>query len=225
MPITIRERQKCNPNLVPTLGGIWGKKWSRRLQNLTDWRNAVVNDYMHKATSIVVKTCVKHGISKVVVGDVVKSLNRINLGKRTNQNFVNLSLGQFIDVLGYKLGSHGIELVVADESYTSKASFLDDDKMPKRYNPKAKKKQTFSGSRVKRGLYKSSNGTLFNADANGAYNILRKTDSDFSFSKLAKKVGARVKEWLHPTKRIHPLPTPREQFWLDLKRLRRKKVT
>jgi putative transposase len=67
------------------------KKWSRKLQNLTDWRNAVVNDYIHKATSQVVKTCVKHDISKVVVGDVVKSLNRINLGKKTNQNFVNLS--------------------------------------------------------------------------------------------------------------------------------------
>jgi putative transposase len=121
------------------------------LQNLTNWRNAVVNDYMHKATSIVVKTCVKHGISKVVVGDVVKSLNGINLGKRTNQNFVNLSLGQFVEFLGYKLGSHGIKLVVTNESYTSKASFLDDDKMPKRYNPKAKKKHTFSGKRVKRG--------------------------------------------------------------------------
>jgi putative transposase len=119
-------------------------------------------------------------------------------------------------VLGYKLGSHGIELVVTDESYTSKASFLDDDKMPKRYNPKAKKKPTFSGTRVKRGLYKSSNGTLLNADANGAYNILRKTDSDFSFSKLAENVGARVKEWLHPNKRIHPLPTWREQFFIDL---------
>jgi len=194
-----------------------GKKWSRRLQGLTDWRNAVVNDYMHKATSIVVKTCVKHGISKVVVGDVVKSLNGINLGKRNNQNFVNLSLGQFVDLLGYKLGSHGIELVVTNESYTSKASFLDNDKMPKRYNPKAKKKHTFSGKRVKRGLYKSSDGTLLNADANGAYNILRKTDSDFSFSKLAVKVGARVLEWLHPTKRIHPLSTWREQFFIDLK--------
>jgi putative transposase len=59
-----------------------GKKWSRRLQSLTDWRNAVVNDYMHKATSIVVKTCIKHGISKVVIGDVIKSLNHINLGKK-----------------------------------------------------------------------------------------------------------------------------------------------
>jgi putative transposase len=181
-----------------------GKKWSRQLQSLSNWRNAAVNDYMHRATSYVVKTCVKHGISQVVVGDVAKSLNRINLGKKNNQNFVNLSLGQFVDLLGYKLGSHSIDLVVANESYTSKASFLDDDKMPKRYNPKAKNK--FSGQRVKRGLYKSSNGTLLNADANGAYNILRKTDSDFSFSKLAKKVGARVKEWLHPTKRI--------RFWL-----------
>jgi len=155
-----------------------GKKWSRKLQSLTNWRNAAVNDYMHRATSYVVKTCVKHGISKVVVGDVVKSLNRINLGKRTNQNFVNLSLGQFVEKLGYKLGSHGIELVVANESYTSKASFLDDDKMPKRYNPKVKQKRTFSGKRVKRGLYKSSDETLLNADANFASNILRKTDSE-----------------------------------------------
>jgi hypothetical protein len=66
-------------------------------------------------------------------------------------------------------------------------------------------------------LYKSNDGTLLNADANGAYNILRKTDSDFSFSKLAKKVGAKLKEWLHPTKRIHPLPTWREPFFIDLK--------
>jgi len=55
-----------------------GKKWSHMLQSLTDRRNAVVNDYIHKATSIVVKTCVKHGISKVIVGEVVKSLNQIN---------------------------------------------------------------------------------------------------------------------------------------------------
>jgi putative transposase len=184
----------------------WGKKWSRRLQSLTNWRNAAVNDYMHRATSYVVKTCVEHGISKVVVGDVVKSLNNINLGKITNQNFVNLALGQFVDKLGYKLGSHGIELVVTDESYTSKASFVDGDKMPLLNNPKTKHKRTFSGKRVKRGLYKSSDETLLNADANGAYNILRKTDSDFSFSKLAEKVGARVKEWLHPTKRV--------RFWL-----------
>jgi putative transposase len=145
---------------------------------------------------------VKHDISKVIVGDVVKSLNQINLGKQTNQNFVNLSLGLFVDIVSYKLGSHGIELIVTDESYTSKASFKDDDKMPKRYNPNTKKKHTFSGQRVKRGLYKSSNGTLLNADTNGAYNILLQPDSDFGIEYLIEKVGTRIKKWFHPTKRV-----------------------
>jgi len=112
------------------------------------------------------------------------------------------TLGQFVDKLGYKLGSHGIKLVVTNESYTSKASFVEGDKMPKRYNYKAKKKHSFSGKRIKRGLYKSGDGTFLNADTNGAYNILRKTDSDFSFSALAEKVGTSIKEWLHPTKRF-----------------------
>jgi len=138
---------------------------------------------------------------------------------------VNLALGQFVDKLDYKLGSHGIELVVTDESYSSKASFVDGDKMPKRYNPKAKKKPHFSGKRVKRGLYKSQDGTLVNADVNGAFNILSKTDSDFSFSSLAKKVGARIKEWLHPSKRIRPLPTKKQPFWFDLERRRKSNLS
>jgi len=195
-----------------------GRKWSNKLQILTHWRNAFVNDYMHRASHVVVKTCVDNGISKVVVGDVAKSLNHINLGKQTNQNFVNLSLGQFVEKLDYKLGSHGIELVVTDESYTSKASFVDGDKMPKRYNPNANTIHNFSGKRIKRGLYKSSNGTFLNADANGAYNILRKTDSGFSFSGLATAVGNQISEWLHPTKRIrflnkktHQLSNPKRE--------------
>jgi putative transposase len=193
---------KRKAKIQSTLEKTRGRKWSRQLQNLTNRRNAAVNDYMHRATAVVVRTCVENNISKVVVGDVTQSLNGINLGKKTNQNFVNLSLGQFIDKLSYKLGQHGITLEVANESYTSKASFVDDDKMPKRYNLNVKKKHTFSGRRVKRGLYKAADGTLLNADANGAYNILRKNDSDFSFSQLVEKVGTKLKEWLHPTKRI-----------------------
>jgi len=194
------------------------QKWSKKLQSLTNWRNAFVNDYMHRASHVVVKTCVDNGISKVIVGDVAKSLYHINLGKKNNQNFVNLSLGQFVEKLNYKLGSHSIELIVTNESYTSKASFVDNDSMPKRYNPNAKKKPTFSGKRIKRGLYKSSQGTLLNADANGAYNILRKIDSDFSFSGLISMVGKSISEWLHPTKRIrflnqktHQLSNPKRE--------------
>ncbi|MEN8215083.1 MAG: transposase [Pseudomonadota bacterium] len=193
---------KRKAKIQSTLEKTRRRKWSRQLQNLTNRRNAAVNDYMHRATAVVVRTCVENNISKVVVGDVTKSLSRINLGKRTNQNFVNLALGQFIEKLSYKLGSHGITLEVTDESYTSKASFIDGDKMPKKYTPKAGKKQVFSGARVKRGLYKAAYGTLLNADVNGALNILRKNDSDFSYEKLVEKVGKKFKDWLHPTKRI-----------------------
>ena len=209
---------KCKAKMQAKLEKQRGRKWSNKLQSLTNWRNAYVNDYMHRATSMVVKNCVDNGISKVVVGNVTKSLDHINLGKQTNQNFVNLSLGQFVDKLGYKLGSHGIELVVTDESYTSKASFFDGDNMPKRYNLNAKSIPTFSGKRVKRGLYKASNGTLLNADVNGAYNILTKTDSNFSFSGLVSVVGNKINEWLHPTKRIrflnqktHQLSNPKRE--------------
>jgi len=193
---------KQKAKIQSTLEKTRRRKWSRQLQNLTNRRNAAVNDYMHRATAMLVKTCIEHNISKVVVGDVTKSLDSINLGKKTNQNFVNLALGQFVEKLSYKLGSHGIELVVTNESYTSKASFVDGDTMPKKYNPNAKKKPVFSGKRVKRGLYKSQDGTDVNADANGAYNILRKNDCEFSFEKLVEKVGASVREWLHPTERI-----------------------
>jgi len=193
---------KRKAKIQSTLEKTRRRRWSRKLQNLTTRRNAAVNDYIHRATAMVVKICLEHNISKVVVGDVAKSLNGINLGKKTNQNFVNIALGQFVDLLSYKLGSHGITLEVTNESYTSKASFVEGDKMPKKYNPNAIQKQVFSGKRVKRGLYKSADGTLLNADTNGAYNILRKNDSNFSFEKLVEKVGTKFQDWLHATKRI-----------------------
>ncbi|OQY45939.1 MAG: transposase [Candidatus Parabeggiatoa sp. nov. 2] len=175
-------------------------KWSNRLQRLTDRRNARMADYLHKATRQVTDICVKKGISKVVVGDVTKSLNQINLGKKTNQNFVNLSLGQFIEKLRYKLELHGIALEITDESYTSKASFVDGDILPKKYEPK--KTHTFSGKRVKRGLYRSQNGTAINADVNGAYNILRKSNPKFTLSELMSKVSEGILDWLHPYTRL-----------------------
>jgi putative transposase len=175
-------------------------KWSNRLQRLTDRRNAHLSDYLHKATRQVTDVCVENGISKVVVGDVSQSLDQINLGKNTNQNFVNLSLGQFIDKLRYKLELHDIKLEVINESYTSKASFVDDDSLPKKYEPK--KTHSFSGKRVKRGLYRSQNGTAINADANGAYNIYRYSNPKFSFSELVKKVGEGILDWLHPYTRL-----------------------
>jgi len=176
------------------------RQWSNRLQRLTDQRKARIADYLHKATRQVTNICALQGISKVVVGDVTKSLNQINLGKKTHQNLRNLSLGQFIDKLRYKLELHGITLEVTNESYTSKASFIDGDVLPKKYEPSMP--HSFSGKRVKRGLYRSQNGTDLNADANGAYNILRKSNPKFSFLELTKKVGEGISDWLHPYTRL-----------------------
>ena len=100
----------------------------------------------------------------------------------------------------YKLELHGIELSVTNESYTSKASFIDADSLPKKYEPSMP--HSFSGKRVKRGLYRSQNGTALNADANGAYNILRKSNPKFSFLELTKKVGEGISDWLHPYTRL-----------------------
>jgi len=157
-----------------------------------------IKDYLHKASTKIVKECVKNKISTVVIGDVAKSNNKINLGKRTNQNFVNISLGQFIEKLKYKLELHNIKVKVNDESYTSKASFIDNDELPKKYTPN--KRYTFSGKRVKRGLYKPLNKVFqkVNADCNGAYNIIRKVVPKFSFEDLSKKVNDGIAGWFLP---------------------------
>ena len=80
-------------------------------------------------------------------------------------------------MLTYKAALVGIQVQLTEESYTSQASFLDADPLPV-YNPQRKESPTFSGRRLKRGLYRAANGQRFNADVNGAYNILRKVLPD-----------------------------------------------
>lgn len=171
-----------------------GKTWSKRLQKITDNRNNQIKDYIHKSTKKVVEHCVKYDISKVIIGNVSNSTRNINIGKVNNQNFVNISLGQFIEKLKYKLELHNIKVIVREESYTSKASFIDNDTIPKKHNPE--EKYTFSGKRVKRGLYRTKNNIYVNADVNGAYNILRKEIPKFN----CKKLNEGIVDWFLPSK-------------------------
>jgi putative transposase len=160
---------------------------------------------LHKASSKIVESCVDNDISTVIIGNVANSLNGINLGKRNNQNFVNISLGQFVKQLQYKLEAHNVNVQIIDESYTSKASFIDNDEIPENYNPD--EKYIFSGRRVKRGLYKSRDGIKINADVNGAFNILRKVVPEFSFEQLLKKVNDGIAGWFLPHTKIVDLST------------------
>ena len=97
-----------------------------------------------------------------------------DMNKRNNQNFVNIPYGKLRSKLEYLCELNGIVFVKQEESYTSKASFWDNDAIPV-YNADNPKSYHFSGKRVQRGLYRTADGTLFNADVNGALNIMKKS--------------------------------------------------
>jgi putative transposase len=97
-----------------------------------------------------------------------------NLGRKNNQNFVNIPVGNIKEKLEYLCKLNGINFVKQEESYISKASFFDKDKIPK-YNEYNPVEHSFLGKRIKRGLYQSKTRYSFNADCNGALNILCKS--------------------------------------------------
>ncbi|MGF1489004.1 MAG: RNA-guided endonuclease TnpB family protein, partial [Prochloraceae cyanobacterium] len=140
---------------------------------LLDKRKHRIQDYLNKSVRFIVNRCLKTGIGKIVVGYNPGIKQDANMGTRNNQNFVQIPLSTFRFKLENNAKRVGIEYVEIEESYTSKASALDGDEIPK-YNPNNTQKYLFSGKRVKRGLYKTKTGQLINADANGALNILRK---------------------------------------------------
>ena len=76
-------------------------------------------------------------------------------------------------MLQYKCKFEGINVIITEESYTSKSSFIDNDYLPV-YKKNCNKEYIFSGKRVKRGLYKTKNNLCINADINGSLNIIKK---------------------------------------------------
>jgi len=143
---------------------------SNRLNNLTLKRNNKITDYLHKSSRFIVNYCVNNQISNLVVGYNKEWKQEINIGKRHNQNFVNIPHGSLLNMLEYKCKLDGINFIQNEESYTSKCSALDLESLSKHEN--------YVGKRVKRGLFVSSKGIKINADLNGALNILRKVAPD-----------------------------------------------
>ena len=95
------------------------------------------------------------------------------MGKINNQNFVNIPIGKIKYILEFLCMKYGINYIVQEESYTSRASFLDDDYIPT-YGVDDNNNAHFTGKRIHRGLYKSKNGILLNADLNATLNIMKK---------------------------------------------------
>ena len=143
-----------------------GKYISKKIQSLHLKRNNKVNDYIHKATTVLVNQLVSNKISNLVIGYNKGWKQDINIGTRNNQNFIQIPFYKVISQLEYKCNLVGIKVSLQEESYTSKCSFLDQEEI--------RKHGKYKGSRVKRGLYVSSEGKEINADLNGAMNILKK---------------------------------------------------
>ena len=148
---------------------------SKSLDRLWLKRNNKISYEIHKVTKFLANYFDERDVSKVIIGNNSGWKSGINIGKRNNQNFVNIPYTKFINQLTYKCKSLGITVIVREESYTSKASFLDYDEIP---NYKEGAKHKFSGKRIKRGLYRSTTRKI-NADVNGAYNTMVKEDSNY----------------------------------------------
>lgn len=153
------------------------KYTSKRTKKLDFKRGNKVNNYLHKASKEIITKAINENISQIVIGYNKEWKQDINIGKVNNQNFVQIPYLTFINQIKYKAKLNGIIVLQHEESYTSKCSALDLEQI--------KKHDFYLGKRIKRGLFKSSNDKIINADCNGSVNIMRKEFGEmFSFDQI-----------------------------------------
>ena len=150
------------------------KRQTKQQYLISNKRKNRVDDYVNKTCRYIINYCLSNDIGILVVGYSSSFQNKANLGKKTNQTFTQLPFGKIREKLEYLCKRYNIGYILQEESYTSKASFFDNDELPT-YNADNPQTYEFSGKRVRRGLYQTRNNYLFNADCNGALNILRKS--------------------------------------------------
>ena len=146
---------------------------SSLLDRLWTKRENKLSYEMHVISKFVANFLDESGCSKVVIGDNKNQKHEIKLGRKNNRKFVQIPHQKLFQMIEYKCRKKGIEVIFREESYTSKASFIDNDFIPE-FSPENQGKHKFSGKRVKRGIYRTSAGKKINADVNGAYNIMAK---------------------------------------------------
>lgn len=150
----------------------------RQIKALNSKRDRRIDNYLHTVSRRVIDWCQLNCIGQLIIGNNLRWKQEINIGKKNNQDFTKIPHAKLISLLTYKAQLAGIKVTLTEESYTSKASALDGDKLPT-YNTNIETKPVFSGKRVKRGLYKTNTGRTINADTNGSMNIARKVIPNF----------------------------------------------
>ena len=146
--------------------------WNNKLAAITEKRNRQVRDGINKAARIVINHCRENNIGTVIFGWNKRNKDSINIGKKNNSEFVPIPTARLKERIAQMCEQYGIQFVETEESYTSKASFLDGDYLPT--HGEKPKDWNQSGRRTERGLYRTANNWYINADCNGAANIIRK---------------------------------------------------
>jgi putative transposase len=157
--------------------------WDEQLDRATHKRNCQMRDAVNKAARLIINYCLKHQIGNIVFGWNDGQKQSINIGKTNNQNFVQIPTARLKNRIKQLAESVGIIFTETEEAYSSQASFLDNDLVPKHGEKPSEYK--FSGKRIKRGLYQTARGWLVNSDCNGAANCLKKVATQLGIS-LAK---------------------------------------
>ncbi|WP_235548799.1 RNA-guided endonuclease InsQ/TnpB family protein, partial [Paenibacillus sp. Soil522] len=147
-----------------------GAYTSSRLERLHLKRHRRIKDLFHKVSRRIVQLAVEQQIGTIVIGHNDGWKQASAIGRRNNQSFCHIPHQMLVEMIQYKAAEQGIAVTLTEEAYTSKASFLDQDPLP-RYDEEGE--WLFSGKRIHRGLYTSTKG-LIHADVNGAANIMRK---------------------------------------------------
>ena len=164
------------------------------IAKVTEKRNLRVEHELHKISKEIVRILKEERVSKLIFGHNKGQKTEINIGKRNNQNFVNIPYNKLISYLEYKCEDAGIEFELQEESYTSKASFLSNDDIPT-YIEGDNNKYSFSGTR-RRGIYTDNKHNLkIHSDVNGSYNIMRKNGIDL---KKIQKAFVKTNKTIDP---------------------------
>jgi putative transposase len=185
--------------------------WNKKLATITEKRNRQMRDAVNKAARQVIQHCLENGIGLIVFGWNKGQKDSANMGAKTNQKFVQIPTARLKARIEQLCEQFNIRFVETEESYTSKASFVDTDELPK-FGEKPEGWQA-TGNRTKRGLYRTAQNWYINADCNGAANILRKVSMTLGLDLNGVSRGAltrptRIRFWVTANKVERGVKTP-----------------
>jgi len=142
------------------------KQLTNRERKLFQKRNRKIKDIMHNLSKNIVHYAKSRNIDTIIIGHNNGWKQNTDTGKKNNQNFVQIPFNTLISQIKYKAEEIGINVIIKNESHTSKCSFLDMESIEHH--------ETYMGKRIRRGVFRSKNGILIHADLQAVYNIIKK---------------------------------------------------